>query len=148
MSTASHKAIVRRYFEEALDKRNLDVLDEIVATDCVIHRPEAHEPIRGLTAFKQGLGRVLQVYSEFSTTIHDLIVEDDRVACRLSHRAVNRGEWTSRLGRHDVAGKPVSWPAIAIFRFRDGKIAEEWVSRDELGMLIDLGVLAPFGSSV
>ena len=98
--------------------------------------------------FSQGLGRILQVYSEFSTTIHDLIVEDDRVACRLSHRAVNRGEWTSRLGRHDVAGKPVSWPAIAIFRFRDGKIAEEWVSRDELGMLIDLGVLAPFGSSV
>lgn len=143
MSTASYKATVRRYFEEALDKRNLDVLDEIVATDCLIHRPEAQEPIRGLTAFKQGLGRILQVYSEFSTTIHDLMAEDDRVACRLSHRAVNRGEWTSRLGRHDVAGKPVSWPAIVIFRFREGKIAEEWVSRDELGMLIELGVVAP-----
>ena len=147
MSTASYKATVRRYFEEALDKRNLDVLDEIVVTDCVIHRPEAQEPIRGLTAFKQGLGRNLHVYSEFSTTIHDLIAEDDRVACRLSHRAVNRGEWTSRLGCHDVAGKPVSWSAIAIFRFREGKIAEEWVSRDELGMLIELGVLAPSRAS-
>ena len=80
------------------------------------------------------------MYSEFNTIMHDLIAEDDRVACRLSHRAVNRGEWTSRLGCHDVAGKTVSWPAIAIFRFRDGKIAEEWVSRDELGMLIELGV--------
>jgi predicted ester cyclase len=142
MSTASYKPTVRRYFEEALDKRKLDVLDEIVAIDCLIHRAEAQEPIRGLTAFKQVLGRILDVYSEFSTTIHDLIAEDDRVACRLSHRAVNRGEWTSRLGRHDVAGKPVIWSAIAIFRFRDGKIAEEWVSRDELGMLIELGVLA------
>jgi predicted ester cyclase len=140
MSTESNKAIVRRYFEEALDKRNLNVLDEIVASDCLIHRPEAHEPIRGLTAFKQGLGRIRDVYSEFSTIIHDLIAEDDRVACRLNHRAVNRGEWTSRLGCHDVAGKPVSWQAIAIFRFRDGKIAEEWVSRDELGMLIELGI--------
>jgi hypothetical protein len=54
---------------------------------------------------------------------------------------VNRSEWTSRLGTHTVAGKTVSWPAIAIFRLHDGKIAEEWVSRDELGMLIDLGVL-------
>jgi predicted ester cyclase len=142
MFTASYKATVRRYFEEALDKRNLGVLDEIVATDCLIHRPESPEPIRGLPAFKQVLGRILDVYSEFSTTIHDVIAEDDRVACRLSHSAVNRGEWTSRLGRHDVAGKPVSWSAIAIFRFRDGKIAEEWVSRDELGMLIELGVLA------
>jgi predicted ester cyclase len=142
MSIASHKATVRRYFEEVVDKHNFDILDEIVTTDCIIHWPEASEPIRGLEAFKQALGRILQAYSEFTTTIHDLIAEEDRVACRLSHRAVNRGEWTSRIGRHAVAGKTVSWPAVAIFRIRDGKIAEEWVNRDELGMLIDLGVVA------
>jgi predicted ester cyclase len=51
---------------------------------------------------------------------------------------VNRGEWTSRLGRHAVAGKTVSSPAIAILHIRNGKIAEEWVNRDELGMLIEL----------
>jgi len=126
MSIASNKAIVRRYFEEAVDKGNLDILDEIVNKDCIIYRPEGPEPIRGLEAFKQTLERILQVYSEFTTTIHDLIAEEDRVACRLSHRAVNRDEWTSRIGRHAVAGKTVSWPAIAIFRIRDGKIAEEW----------------------
>jgi predicted ester cyclase len=142
MSTADHKAIVRRYFEEVVDKSRVDILDELATIDCIIHRPEAPEPIVGLEAFKQALGGILKVYSEFATTIHDLIAEEDRVACRLSHRAVNRGDWTSRLGRHAVAGKPVTWPAIAIFRFREGKIAEEWVSRDELGMLIELGVLA------
>jgi predicted ester cyclase len=142
MSIATNKAIVRRYFEEVVDKSNLDILDEIVTTDCIVHRPEAPEPIRGLEAFRHALEKILQVYSEFTTTIHDLIAEDDRVACRLSHRAVNRGEWTSRLGRHAVAGKTISWPAIAIFRIRDGKIAEEWVNRDELGMVIDLGVVA------
>ena len=52
--------------------------------------PEAPEPIRGLEAFKHALERILQVYSEFTTTIHDLVAEEDRVACRLSHRAVNR----------------------------------------------------------
>jgi len=142
MSTESNKTIVRRYFEEVLDKRKLDILDEIVTTDCIIHRPEASEPIRGLEAFKDALERILNAYTEFTTTIHDLIAEEDRVACRLSHRAVNSGEWTSRLSRHAVAGKTVSWPAIAIFRIRDGKIAEEWVNRDELGMLIELGVVA------
>jgi predicted ester cyclase len=140
MSTESNKAIVRRYFEEVVDKSKLDLLDEIVTTDCIIHRPEASEPIRGLEAFRQALERILQVYSEFTTTIHDPIAEEDRVACRLSHQAANRGDWTSRLGRHAVGGKTVAWPAIAIFRIRDGKIAEEWVNRDELGMLIELGV--------
>jgi predicted ester cyclase len=142
MSIESNKAVVRRYFEEVVDKRKLDILDEIVTIDCIIHRPEASEPIRGLEAFKHALERILEVYREFTTTVHDLIAEEDRVACRLSHRAVNRGEWTSRIGRHAVAGKTVSWPAIVIFRIRDGKIAEEWVSRDELGMLIELGVVA------
>ena len=130
MSTDSNKKIVRRYFEDVLDQRNLDVLDEIVAADCMIHRPEAFEPIRVREAYKHALKRILDVYSEFATT------------CRLSHRAVNLGEWTSRLGTHKLAGKTVTWPAIAVFRIRDGQIAEEWVSRDELGMLIQLGVLA------
>jgi predicted ester cyclase len=140
---AHQKAIVRRYFEEVLDKRKLDILDELATTDCIIHRPEMPEPIVGVEAFRKALRGILQVYSEFSTTIHDLIAEDDRVACRLSHRAVNRGAWSSRIGIHPVAGKTVTWPAIAIFRFREGKIAEEWVSRDELGMLIELGALVP-----
>ena len=139
---AHQKEVVRRYFEEVLDKGKIDILDELATTDCVIHRPEMPEPIAGLEAFREVLRRILQVYSEFSTTIHDLVAEDDRVACRLSHRAVNRGEWTSRIGTHAVAGKTVTWSAIAIFRFAEGKIAEEWVSRDELGMLIQLDVLA------
>lgn len=142
MSTESNKAIVRRYFGEVIDKSNFHILEEIVATDCVIHRPETSEPIRGLEAFRSALERILQVYSDFTTIIHDLIAEEDRVACRLSHQAVNRGVWTSRLGTHTVAGKSVTWPAIAIFRICDGKIAEEWVNRDELGMLIQLEILA------
>ena len=55
MSMAANKTVVRRYFEEVVDKSKLDVLDQIVAADCVIHRPEASEPIRGLEAFRDAL---------------------------------------------------------------------------------------------
>ena len=143
MSIANHKAFVRRYFEQVVDKSNLSILDELFTADCIIHRPEASQPILGIERFRQALQNILRTYSEFATTIHELIGEKDRVACRLSHRAVNRGEWTSRIGRHSVTGRAVIWPAIAIFRFYKGKIAEEWVSRDELGMLIELGIIDP-----
>ncbi len=143
-----NSAIVSRYFAEAVDRGKVDILDELFTGDCVIHRPEASAPPVGLDNFKKALGALLNAYSEFKTTVHDLFASDDRVACRLSHRAVNRGEWTSRIGRHAVAGKTVSWSAIAIFRFRDGKIAEEWVCRDELGMLITLGVLPSLRASL
>jgi predicted ester cyclase len=40
-----------------------------------------------------------------------------------------------------VNGKSISWDAIVIFRMKNGKMAEEWVSRDELGRLLSAGVL-------
>ena len=64
MSIEPNKAIVRRYFEEVLDQHNLDILDEMVTMDCVIHRPEVSEPILGLKAFRHALKNILEVYSE------------------------------------------------------------------------------------
>lgn len=137
-----NKAVARRYFTDITDLGKLGFLDEIVAENCIVHRPELSEPLRGILAYRQGLERAQATYADFHTTIHEIFGEDDRVACRLTHRAVNRGVWHSRIGSHDVAGKPVTWDAIVVFRFDAGKIAEQWVCRDELGMLIDLGVLA------
>ena len=51
-STPFHKAVVRRFFAEAVDQRNGEVLDELMTPDCVVHRPEVPEPIRGLETFK------------------------------------------------------------------------------------------------
>ncbi len=141
MSPEQNKAVVRRYFEQVIDGGKLELLDELAASDCLIHRPEAVGPIKGVAAFKQALGKILAVYSDFHTTIHDMIAGDDKVVCRLTHKGMHATDWTSRVGTHAVAGKPVSWPAIAIFRLKDGKIAEEWVCRDELGMLLQLGAL-------
>lgn len=90
MSTEANKKIVRRYFEEAVDKRNSDVLDELIATDCVIHRPEVPEPIVGLDNFRRVFEGVVGTYSEVTTTIHDMVAEEDRAAIRLSHETVNR----------------------------------------------------------
>lgn len=142
-ASGTHKDMVRRYFAEAVGKRNADLLDELWAPDCVVHRPEVSGPIVGLEEFKRYFKGILDAYSVFTTAIDDMIAEGDRVACRLSHRAVHHGEWTSRVGRHAVDGRTVSFSAMAVFRFRGGKIAEQWVSRDELGMLLQLGIVSP-----
>jgi hypothetical protein len=44
------------------------------------------------------------------------------------------GAWTPKQREMKIG-------LILFFPFFDGKIAEEWVNRDELGMLIELGVL-------
>ena len=47
------------------------------------------------------------------------------------------------IGAQIVTGKTVSWKAIAIFRFGEQKIIEEWVTRDELAMILQFGLLEP-----
>lgn len=44
-------------------------------------------------------------------------------------------------------GREVTLSAIDIFRIADGKIAEAWVLRDDLGMLQQLGVVPPPGGA-
>jgi predicted ester cyclase len=143
MDIDKNKAIARRYFSDMVDKRSDKLLEELWTEDCIVHRPEVSGPIRGREAFREAWNRVLAPYSDFETKIHDIVADNDLVVCRLSHRVVHRSDWTSRIGTHAVpAGKVVTWDAMAMFRIRDGKIAEEWVCRDELGMLMQLGVVA------
>ena len=143
MDPVANKAIARRYFSEMVDKRCDKLLEELWTEDCIVHRPEVSATIKGREAFREAFNRVVGPYSDFKTTIHELVADNDLVVCRLSHKVVHRGgNWTSRLGSHAVvAGKVVTWPSLTMFRVRDGKIAEEWVCRDELGMLMQLGVV-------
>jgi len=145
MDTAANKAIVQRYFSEMIDKRSDKLIGEMWTEDCIVHRPEVSAAIKGREAFRQAFNRLVGPYSEIKTTIHNFVAENDLVVCHLFHRVVHRGgNWTSRLGAHAVTeGKVVIWSPLAMFRFRSEKIAEEWVCRDELGMLIQLGVVAP-----
>jgi predicted ester cyclase len=141
MSNLTPKDIVHLYYTEVIDQGKLILVDESHREDCVVHRPEEQEPIVGRETFKQVMGKFLNIYEELESTIHTIIEEGDFVATRVSHLARLREAWPSRIGIHNVAGKPVHWKSQALFFFREGKIAEEWVNRDELGMLIDLEIL-------
>lgn len=143
MSIEANKKIVARYFAEALDAGNVAILDELFTADCVIHRPEAAAPLRGLDAIRRIVQGRCDRYSAFKSVIHEMIGEGDKVVCRLTHSVVYKGPWRSRIGVHEIPGVAVQWSPVAIFAIRGGKIAEEWVCRDELGMLIQAGVITP-----
>jgi predicted ester cyclase len=137
-SSVSARELVIGYFRDVLDGGKRELLDSMFHPDCAIHRPEGD--LKGLTALKALLQRGRTTFPEFATEIHDLFEADDRVVARITHRATGAGPYRFRIGTHNLTGKHVTWDAIAIFRIRDGKIAEEWVSRDELGMILSAGL--------
>ena len=139
-TTAHNKRIVETYFQ-ALDRGDVSALPALFSADCLIHRPGLTEPLKGLAGIGNVVAGAADRYRKFKTEIVSILAEGDMVACRLTHHAEFAAPWTTRLGTHDVAGRSIVWHPIVLFRLSDGKIVEEWVCRDELGMLIDVGVL-------
>ena len=146
MTTEENKELVRRYFK-SVDQAEAELVDEMFTVDCIFHRGDYAEPLIGVAAVKAVVVRVHELYQGFRSTIYDLVGEDDLVACRLKHTATLRGEFSSRIGTFDVAGRPIEWSANVFFRFEDGMIAEEWIARDELGILLDLGIVPEFDTN-
>ena len=136
---ARNKAIVERYFREVLDQKRLEVLPDLLARDVMLHRPGFD--VAGLDAAMQRLRTVLKDCSAFSSEISGLMAEGDMVSVRVSHRARMRPHaFRSRAGDINLAREQeLNWTAVAQFCLKDGKIAEEWIMRDELGMLLQMG---------
>lgn len=81
MSTEENKAIIRRYIEEAWNKGNVNIIDQVMADNYARYMPGSELPL-------------------------------------------------DREGQKQA-------------RFANGKIVEQWGSRDDLGMLQQLGVIIP-----
>jgi predicted ester cyclase len=139
-----NKGVVRRYFQEALDPGAPEVVNDLFAENCVIYRPGL-APLHGLETVRLIVAMAHEIYSEFRSTLHDIVAEGDTVAVRLTHNAVYRGSWATPLGTFDCTGQSTQWEAMVIFKIHDGKIVEERVVRDELGMMINIGLLQPAG---
>ena len=58
---------------------------------------------------------------------------------RWTYRAVHRGEFQGL----PPTGKPVTMTGISILRITGGKVAENTVEMDQLGLLRQLGVVPP-----
>jgi predicted ester cyclase len=135
--------VVRRYFHEVLDQGKVEIIEDLFHPLCLMHRPGGTvvgiDAVRGVAAHRK------ETFSHFETKIHDVFGSGDRLVVRLTHHGVGGGMWRSRLGNYDVTGKTVTWNAIAIFRFDNDKIIEEWVTRDEMAMALQFGLVKPSG---
>jgi predicted ester cyclase len=133
--------LVRRYIHEVLDQGKVELVDELFHPQCVMHRPGG--TVAGIDSVRSVAARRKETFPRFETQILDMFGSGDRLVVRLSHHGVGGGVWRSRLGNYDVTGKSATWNAIAIFRFENHRIVEEWVTRDELAMALQFELFKP-----
>jgi steroid delta-isomerase-like uncharacterized protein len=135
MSTEENKALIRRWVE-LWNRQNVAAVDDMVDPSYVRHDPNIAE-MRGADAEKQLITMALSAFPDLNFTIEDLIAEGDRVVGRYTMRGTHQGEW---LGIPPT-NTALTLSVMEIYRIADGKIAEQWVILDALGMLQQLGVI-------
>jgi steroid delta-isomerase-like uncharacterized protein len=142
MSAEENEALVRRYVEEVVNRRNLDLLDEIFAADFVQYGAEPDQ-VSGVEDLKQFFVMLRSGFPDFQGTIEDLFAAGDRVVLRFTFRGTHQGEFMGVA----PTGTQVTMPGIDIFRVAEGRIVELWGQEDMLGMMQQIGAIPEPGQS-
>jgi steroid delta-isomerase-like uncharacterized protein len=140
MSIEENKALIRLFYEEVFNKKNLAAVDDFFAPDHVDHTLPAGLPV-GPEGTKQAIAMTLSGFPDLRVTIEDMIAEGDKVVIRFTTHGTQRGA----LGGIPPTGKQVAVSTIEITRIAGGKIAEDWGLDDRLGMLQQLGLVSAMG---
>ena len=141
MSTEENKAKVRRIIEEVWNRGNLAVLDELIAPNCVFHDPRS--TLQGPEGIKRYVMMYRIAFPDVHFTIDDLIAEGERVVIRWTVTGTHKGE----LQGIAPTGKHLTVTGMAMSRFVKGKVVEDWINFDALGLLQQLGVVPAPGQT-
>jgi predicted ester cyclase len=138
MSAEENKAIVRRWFEDFWNKDSPAAIDELCATNLVLHGAPP-----GVAPDFEGMKRAHAMhhagFPDMHFTIEDMVAEGDKVATRFTLRGTHKGEWAGI----PPTGKQVMITGIEITRLEGIEYAETWFNMDMLGMMQQLSVVPP-----
>ena len=134
MSVEDNIRMFRSLIDEGFSKGDLTVVDRLVAPDCVEHQRGNHSGSDGAKEVIETLHRWM---SDFSLTIEDLIADGDMVWTRNRARGINTG---AVMG-HAPTGRAIEIDVIDIGRFEDGRLVEHWGIADQLGLMLQLGLI-------
>ena len=136
-TTEQNKAIIQRFFD-AWNSRQPDVFDGLMASDVVRHcEATPSVEVRSLDQVKEFLTQDSQIFPDSVQTIKLLIAEGDLVAAWSTYEGTQRGP----MGPFPPSGRTVEFDFGAVFRVDGGKIAEWWVTWDNVKILRTLGHL-------
>ena len=118
-----NKAIVRRYFEEVINQKNVAIVDSIFHKDYQLHGLEDGYEGKGSDIIKNFLPAFFKAFPDIHYTISDIIAEKDKVVISAKANGTQKEEF---LGIKSTNGRLNNLSEIFIFRVSDNKIVEGW----------------------
>ena len=137
MTVDETRALFHR-LEIAMNDRRLGDLDAIVAADFVRHSQATPQlAISSLEQFKDFLTLDAETFPDNTQSFRHLVVEGDMVG----FWATYQGTQTGQMGPFPPTGKHAEFEFAGVARLDAGKLAELWVTWDNMSILGQLGHL-------
>ena len=129
-SQEEYKTLVRRWFEQGFNKRDLTVVDELFIPEVIVNAQGI-----GRLGLKQSMSRFIMAFPDLRVTITEVVAEGDKVVVWYTAE----GKQTGEFERIRATGKQVRWYGADLFWVEKGKIVECRFVDDSLGLLRQLG---------
>jgi predicted ester cyclase len=137
---ADNKAVVRRLVE-GFNAGKSAVYEELLAPSFVAHGP-APGTDTNRDQHKESMARLRTAFPDARVTIVEMLVDGDKVILRHTLSGTHTGKLQSpSLGEIAATGKRMAITGIVIYRVAGGKITDRWSNMDDLGMLVQLGII-------
>ena len=142
MSVEANKRLIQRLMDEGHNRQDADAAAAFYTEDASNHLRTV-----GRAGMKAVFETLYRVFPDFHYHIEETTAEGDSVVCKVTMTGTHRGQPAVREAfsgmLNDVAptGKSVKVLQFHSFRIRDGLIAAHAAVRDDLGMVLQLGLV-------
>lgn len=129
MASDENVDLVRRFYNEAINKRDSSACERMLSDDFV-HNGE----FRGQAGQKKAVDAFLDAFPDLKHSVHLTVSEGDKVAAHQRWKGTHHGTF---LG-FEPTGKKVEFTSTAIFQIHNGRLAQAWDETDLLGLSLQL----------
>ena len=134
MSTEANKALIRRFFEEVVNRGELDAMDRFLAPEFISHEELPPGIPSGREGAKQLFSMLRSAFPDLRATTEDEIAEGDKVVARVTFSGTHQGDFMGV----PATGRRVAYAVIDILRIAEGQVVEHWAVADMLGLMQQL----------
>jgi steroid delta-isomerase-like uncharacterized protein len=136
--TSGNGKLVRRWFEEIWNERNVDAADRLLAPNGTLHGTEVGgHGVQRLDDFKVMARAFLEAVPDIKFHVDATVEDDEHAAARVTVTGTHSGPG---LGMAPT-GRSFEITGIVMIQVTDGRTSEGWSSFDMLGLFEQLGVV-------
>jgi predicted ester cyclase len=133
-----NKEVVEKLMQ-AYEKGDTATIGNYIEADIKDHTAmdPAKKGEQDLKGMKSELGAFHTAFPDGKLTVNHIVAEDDKVMVHTTFSGTNKA---SLMGM-PVTNKSVKVDAVDVYQLKDGKVTEHWAVNDNLGFMVQLGLM-------